>query len=130
MEGLANARRLAHDCSKGDSAVSRLSVLALIGLTIASGRAAEIVVKGKVVDETNAPVAGAHVRFSPSVAPEVVVSDASGAFAVKLPEFGRYSVQASCDRFFPLRDHPVEIGDDRELLIVLNHQQEHFDSVK
>jgi hypothetical protein len=110
--------------------VSRRFAFALIALVVVPGRAAEITVKGKVVDETNAPVAGARVRFSPQGAPEVVSSDAAGAFAVKLPSFGHYSVQASCDQFFPLRDRTVEIVEGHELLIVLNHQQENFESVK
>src|SRR4029077_5920759 len=39
-------------------------------------------------------------------------------------------VQAAHDGFFPLRDHPVEIVDQHELTIVLNHQQELFQSTK
>jgi hypothetical protein len=114
----------------GGTDVSRLFALALMALSIASGRATGIAVRGKVVDETNAPVAGARVRFSPQGTPEVVFSDADGAFAVELPAFGHYSVQAAREQLFPLHDHPVDIVDDRELLIILNHQQERFDSVK
>jgi hypothetical protein len=110
--------------------VSRLFALALISLAIAPARAAEIAINGKVVDETNAPVAGVRVRFSPQGTPEATSSDAAGGFEVKLPSTGRYLVEAAHENFLPLHDHPVEILDQRELLIVLNHQQERFESVK
>jgi hypothetical protein len=110
--------------------VSRLFALALIALAVAPSRAAGIAVKGKVVDETNAPVARARIRFSPQGTPEVVTSDADGAFQVDLPAFGRYFVQAAREQFFPLHDHPVDIVADCEVVIILNHQQERFDSVK
>ena len=110
--------------------MSRLFVLALIALAIAPGRASVVAVRGKVVDENNAPVAGARIRFSPQGTPEVVTSDADGAFEVMLPAFGHYSVQAAREQFFPLHDHSVDIVADREVLIILNHQQERFDAVK
>ena len=110
--------------------VSRLFVLALIALAIAPGRASGVAVRGKVVDENNAPVAGARIRFSPEGTPEVVTSDADGAFEVMLPAFGHYSVQTAREEFFPLHDHPVDIVADHEVLIILNHRQERFDAVK
>ena len=108
--------------------MSRLFAIALISLAIAPARPAEIVIKGRVVDETDTPIAGVRVRFSPHGIPEAVSSDADGEFWVRVPSFGRYLVQAAHDHFFPLRDHPVEIVDQRELLIVLNPQQELFQS--
>ena len=104
--------------------MSRLFAIALISLAIAPARPAEIAVKGKVVDETETPIAGVRVRLSPHGTPEAVSSDADGEFEVKVPAFGHYFVQAAHEHFFPLRDHPVEIVDQRELVIVLNHQQE------
>jgi hypothetical protein len=110
--------------------VSRLFALALIVFAIESGRASGVAVKGNVVDENHAPVAGARVRFSPQGTPEVVTSDADGAFEVLLPAFGHYSVQVGREEFFPLHDHPVDIVADHEVVIILNHQQERFDAVK
>jgi hypothetical protein len=110
--------------------VSRLFLLALIAFAIAPGWASGVAVSGKVVDENNAPVAGARIRFSPQGTPEVVTSDADGAFEVMLPAFGHYSVQTAREEFFPLHDHPVDIVADREVLIILNHRQERFDAVK
>ena len=107
-----------------------LFAIALISLAIVPARAAEIAIKGRVVGETQTPVAGVRVRFSPHGTPEAVSSDADGEFEVKIPSLGHYLVQASHDQFFPLRDHPVEIVDERELLIVLNHQRELFQSAK
>ena len=98
----------------------------------APARPAEISVKGRVIDETSTPVAGARVRISPQSASEEVSTNAAGEFEVKLklPSFGRYLVQATREGFFPLRDQPIDIIDGRELLIVLNHQHELFESVK
>jgi hypothetical protein len=67
--------------------VSRLFALALIVLGIAPGHASGVTVKGNVVDENNAPVAGARVRFLPQGTPEVVISDADGAFEVVWSEY-------------------------------------------
>jgi hypothetical protein len=82
--------------------VSRIFALALISLAIAPARAAEIAIRGRVVDETNAPVAGVRVRFSPKGTPEAISSDAAGGFEVKLPLTGRYLVEAGHAHFFPL----------------------------
>src|SRR5258708_31770381 len=106
----------------------RLFAHALISVIIAPAWA-EITLKGRVVDETNAPVAGAHVRFSPG-SPDVVFSDATGGFEARLPALGRYLLNAAREGFFTLENHPVEIAAERELLIVLNHKRELFESVK
>ena len=106
----------------------RLFALALISLAIFSARAAEIAIKGRVVDESNLPVAEARVRFSPTGTPEAVTSDEAGAFEVKLPSTGRYLVEAAHEHFFLVHNHPIEILDQRELVIVLNHQRELFES--
>jgi hypothetical protein len=45
--------------------VLRLFALALIAVAAAPAGFADVSVKGRVVDETNAPVAGARVRISP-----------------------------------------------------------------
>src|SRR5215471_7564345 len=107
-----------------------LFVLALSALAAAPAGLAEVSVKGRVVDETNAPVAGAHVRISPPGAAEAVSTNAAGEFELKLPSFGRYLVQAELEHFFLLHDQPVDIVDGRELLIVLNHHRDSFESVK
>ncbi|HXB75108.1 MAG TPA: TonB-dependent receptor [Candidatus Acidoferrales bacterium] len=130
LAAVAARKRLPKPPPQGSDAVSRLFALALISLTIAPARAADIAIKVRVVDETNAPVAGVRVQFSPHGTPEVASSDAAGGFEVNLPSAGRYLVEAAHEQFFPLHDHPVEILDQHELLIVLNHQQEQFDSVK
>ena len=108
----------------------RRFALVLIVVAAAPPGFADVSVKGRVVDETNAAVADALVRFSLDGAAEAVSSNAAGEFELKLPSFGRYLVQAVRENFFPLNDYAVDILDGRELLIVLNHQQELFESVK
>jgi Carboxypeptidase regulatory-like domain len=108
--------------------VLNLYVLALVPVILAPARAAEIAVKGKVEDETNAPVAGAHIRLSAS-SPDIR-ADTSGAFDFHLPAAGEYRIAAWRDGFFALENYPVEISPGRELLIVLNHKREIIESVK
>src|SRR5262245_46526494 len=53
--------------------------IALMVFLAAPGPAASITIKGKVVDETNAPVSGAKVRFSAG-SETPAASDATGGF--------------------------------------------------
>ena len=108
----------------------RCVTLALITSVIVSAGFADVSVKGRVVDETNAPVAGASVRVYIHDTGDTVSSNAAGEFELKLPSFGRYLVQASHSQFFPLHDYSVEVQDGHEMLIVMNHHQELFESVK
>ena len=108
----------------------RLFALALIAVAAAPAGFADVNVKGRVVDETNAPVAAARVRISLDGAAEAVSTNAAGEFELKLPSFGHYVVQVVCEHFFPLNDYTVDILDGHELLIGLKHQQELVEPVK
>jgi hypothetical protein len=108
--------------------VSKLFVFVLITVILAPCRAAEMTVRGKVVDETNAPVAAARIRLSGNF-PEIV-ADATGAFNLHLLAAGEYRIAAWHDGFFTLENYPVEIYPEHELVIVLNHKREVLESVK
>ncbi len=110
--------------------VLRPFAVVLIAVACTPTGLADVRVKGRVVDETNAPVANASVQISLQGATEAVTTNAAGEFELTLPSFGGYVVQAAREHFFPLHDRPVYIQDGRELLIVMNHQRELFESVK
>lgn len=91
------------------------------------------VLKGCVVDDSGAPVAGARVaaRSGSQAAAIETVSNAAGAFEIPLPREGRYLVTAEHTGYFRLQDHPVEAGAEAaEVTLVLAPQREVFQSVE
>jgi hypothetical protein len=82
--------------------------------------AAEISVRGRVVDEDNAPVPSAHVSLQNN--PQLLIADPTGAFTIRLPQAGTYHFAAEQVGFFPLKDRPVDLLDaEQEIVLVLNH---------
>src|SRR5689334_10118845 len=96
---------------------------------------AEVTVHGRVVDEANAPVAGAVIALrsgdgQASPAAVEASSDPTGAFRAVLPQPGSYRVTISQPDFFRLVDRPVEIHDGpNELVLVLNHIRNTSESI-
>jgi hypothetical protein len=102
-----------------------LSVALLLAL---SASPPEISVRGRVIDEDNAPVSGARVSLQNN--PQLLIADPTGAFTIKLPQAGTYHFAAEQVGFFPLKDRPVELlDDDQEVVLVLNHVRNISDSV-
>jgi hypothetical protein len=100
----------------------------LILLVLAPTGVAEIAVRGKVVDETSAPVGGARIRLLANT--QDILTDATGAFYGQLPATGKYKIAAWRDGFFTLEEYPVEISSEHEPVIVLNHKREIVESVR
>ena len=108
--------------------VTNVYALILISACLPPAAAAEIIVKGKVVDENNAPVAGAHIRLSADS--NDIQADATGGFDFHVSAAGEYRIAAWRDGFFALENYAVEISPGREIVIVLNHKREIVESVK
>src|SRR5260370_17064983 len=90
--------------------------------------AAEVTLRGRVVDEASAPVPGAVISVRPagqsqSSSPAIeVTADPTGAFHAILPQPGSYLVTVSHPYFFLLLDRPVDIGEvPNEIQLTLNH---------
>lgn len=94
---------------------------------------AEIRVAGKVVNDTEAPVANALVMVQGTANPDQkirVFSDAAGTFSLTVLLPGDYLVTVEASGFFTLTDRRVSLcGSETELRLVLNPIREFADSV-
>jgi Carboxypeptidase regulatory-like domain len=109
------------------------AVLFVLALRLCS---AEAILRGRVEDENNAPVAGAAVSARPSdqasvsARPVPLETDVSGAFQLTVPESGSYLISVSKEGFFPLADRPLNISEAApEVTLVLNHVRNTSESV-
>ncbi len=93
---------------------------------------AEIVLSGRVLDETNAGVGQARVTLrATDSSPVSAVSDPTGSFSISLPAPGRYFAHVDGDGYFPLDGYAVDIQpDSQEIHLQLSHQREVFESVR
>jgi hypothetical protein len=108
-------------------------VSASIGLLLACRIvSAQVVVAGRVVDETGAAVAGARIEVRPADGGTAVAasSDVAGSFKLALPAAGDYTVRAERLGFYLYQGRPQAFAaGDTELTVVLNHLQEFSDRV-
>src|SRR5579883_3445052 len=98
-------------------------------LLLAQAATAQILVSGRVVDETGAAVAGARVELR---SPELNVSassDPAGNFQFSLSAPGEYAIRAERLGFFLFESKPRAFQASQELTITLNHLQEFSDRV-
>ena len=94
--------------------------------------AADIAVRGRVVDENDAPVEAARITIRPTAvaayAPIVVRSDPSGGFELMIPGSGDYLFDVEHSGFYALKDRAVHIEGPQELTLVINAVREVFQS--
>lgn len=90
--------------------------------------AAQVELTGRVVNETNAPVAGARVGIED---PRLfTTTDPTGAFRFTLPKPGEYRVTVEKEGHFTLKDKPVTLASGgNEVNLVLNRLREVVESV-
>jgi len=112
-------------------ALHRSAVLVLAGLALAGQAAAQVAWSGRVVDQNDAPVAGARVRVQlESQAVLEADSSPTGSFVITVPAPGRYLITVDRAGYFQLRGQAVEIAaGGNETTLVLNVQEEVFQSV-
>src|SRR5215472_19197918 len=98
--------------------------------------AAEVTLRGRVVDEASAPVPGTVISLrlagqSQTSRPEVeITSDPTGAFRANVSQPGSYLITASQTDFFRLVDRPVDIREGvNEIVLTLNHIRNTAESV-
>ncbi len=95
--------------------------------------AASPLLRGRVVDDSGAPIANARVSVRPASGGPTVeaTSNAAGTFELALPAEGRYLVTAGRVGYFRLQDRPVEAAaEGAEVTLVLTPQREIFQSVE
>ena len=90
----------------------------------------QIVVSGKVTDETGNAVPAAKVELrTGDQAPLAALSDIGGAFYFEVAASGSYRIHAACQGFFVF-DGVAEFREgDNELNITLHHQQDFYQTV-
>jgi hypothetical protein len=96
---------------------------------------AQIVVSGRVVDETGAAVSGARIVLRSSTheqpAEFAASSDPAGNFTLKAPTAGEYDLRAEHEGFYVFANHAEPFDESRsQLVITLNHQQEYPERVE
>jgi len=114
--------------------VTRVFAALVIVLTVSIARAgADPQLNGRVIDENEAPVAGARITVRPA-APLATISwqtqtDAAGAFSLALPEAGDYLIDVQREGYYELKDRAIHIEAAVELSLVINPVREVFQSV-
>ncbi len=102
-------------------------ILALLGCPLS----AQVPLSGHVVDQNEAPVAGALVSARQGQAPPVTMATTpAGDFHLKLPAPGTWLVTVNRTGYYQLRDRPVDVpAAGTQITLVLNVQKEVFQSV-
>ncbi|HBY63084.1 MAG TPA: hypothetical protein DEH78_24950 [Solibacterales bacterium] len=91
---------------------------------------AEVRVSGRVVNETNAPVAGARVLVQRNALKLSTLTDPTGAFSLTLTEPGEYTFAAEREGHFELRGQSLVLRDgNNEVSLVLNRLREVFEAI-
>lgn len=91
--------------------------------------AAGIALNGRVVDENDAPVAGARITVRSGSGSWEAQSEPTGAFIVILPAPGDYRLTVEREGYYESKDIPVTADASREITLVVNTVREVFQSV-
>ncbi len=83
--------------------------------------------KGRVLNENEAPIGGAAVHIRPGNLQAVANPD--GAFSIEMPAPGDYFVTVEREGFYELRDSLVHLDASREITLTLTAVREVFQSV-
>ena len=111
------------------SCICRFVVPFLLAVRFCS---AQVIVTGHVLDENNAPVAGATVLFHLSTEPPgpAIQTDPIGAFRLELTRPGAYYATVTHAGFFSLRERPAELREgSNEMVFELAHVRNTSESV-
>ena len=103
-----------------------------VALLAVNAACAQVTLSGRVVDDSEAPIAGARVwAHKGSEAPVETYTSPAGAFQFALPEPGEYLVSVESVGFFRLSDRVVQVDKSgAEVTLVLNPVREVFQSVQ
>jgi hypothetical protein len=107
----------------------RLLILVAFSAAVA---AAQVSVVGRVVNDTNAPLAGAAVtiRAAQGDAKAQAITDPTGNFKIRLPQPGDFLIDAELSGYYALKNKRVALrAGDNEVNLVLNPVREFAESV-
>jgi hypothetical protein len=93
--------------------------------------AAQIELTGRVVNETEAPVAAARVTIRQADAASfwVAQTEPTGVFKIQLPQPGHYLIHVEREGYYELKNLPVEADTSRDITLVINTLREVFQSL-
>ena len=100
-----------------------LTIFALVALPL---RADDVILRGRVVDEDDAPVRAARVTVRPAGAE--AETDPTGAFTLTLPGTGDFLVSVEREGYYALKDQAVHGATTQEVTLVINSVREVFQS--
>lgn len=106
-------------------------IVLVSALTILPVCAADVALRGRVVDENEAPVRAARVvlrRVGDASLSLESRTDPDGAFAFILPEPDDFLVSVDREGYYALKDRAVRVETDRELTLVIDTVREVFQS--
>jgi hypothetical protein len=98
--------------------------------------AADVILRGRVIDENNAPVRGASVTVRPRTAAMVAPpegfwaaqTDLDGVFAFTLPGPGDIAISVEREGYYALKDQALHLESSQELTLTINNVREVFQS--
>ena len=85
---------------------------------------ADVTLRGRVVDENEAPVRGARVTANS----QETQTDPTGAFTLTFPAPGDFPVSVSREGYYALKDRAVHVDASQEITLVINTVREVFQS--
>lgn len=110
--------------------MGRIILLPWLLLMVGGEAGAEVLLSGRVLNETNAPVPGARLTVTSNDFRTHSVTDPTGAFELAIPKTGDYLVSVEREGYFALRERPVSLVDGtNEVHLVLNRLREVSESV-
>ena len=110
----------------------RLAAFVLILCSGAQPQAIEgsAVLKGRVLDENNAPLSGAEVTLRLESVERRGFADPTGAFNITVPRNGEYSVRVSLPGYFDLQNRKIGLAPGlNELTLVLSRVRDMLESL-
>ncbi|MBZ5577495.1 MAG: carboxypeptidase regulatory-like domain-containing protein [Acidobacteriia bacterium] len=104
----------------------------LLTLLVCASACAQVLVSGRVVDETGTAVAGSRVELqgSPGAVAAVASSDPAGNFNLTLAAVGEYQIRAERQGFYRYQGKGQRFEEgSNQLTITLNHLQEYSERI-
>ncbi len=95
-----------------------------IAVLVAFPLYADVTLRGRVVDQNDAPVRGARVTVNSQEAQ----TDPTGNFTLTFPGPGDFQVSVAREGYYALKDHAVHVDASTEITLVINSVREVFQS--
>ena len=110
----------------------RVSAALLLGLfPVPAVLASDVTLRGRVVDQNDAPVRAARVNVRPAAGSAdswEAQTDPTGVFTLTFPGPGDFLVSVEREGYYALKDRPVHVEATAELTLVINSVREVFQS--